>query len=1332
MDILLGRIFKKMGHKSICFLVGNFLLPFNSMAQFSENIFSDHRTGLVFSIYQGDNAFWIGSENGLFAVTGNHVKKFDKNNSPLFGVDIKDIIEDPNGSIWVSTFGKGVFSISDYQSEKPSIDQATSIEGTYCRNLKIVGGKLYVSCLGTIYAKSHEATKFTPLFDSKVNSIKDITHMEVVANKIYFVDSKKRLFLLDNKTLSEIELGLDSEQEQQITFLTNDSQQHIWGATREYIFKIGNGKTSFIELDNLLGEVSYIFEKSLGEIWVYQDSFRKLDLSHQKASFVLVEGLKGLIKQDIYDVEILSDQQFVFSSPLSGISSYSDVNDYIKTIDITVSKKSNIQYSAPVTEHEFLMGINGSLYTYELASGEFTLLLSDLGFVNKILIIDQNEYIISSDNNGLFVSTFNEKGEELSRNTILKPSGGYVSDAVVGDGILYFGVVGGQNSGAYLSNDFLTYELIQSKIHVDHVLKTEESSIYFDLRFHGLKGLDSVRSINSSVLKVKKTPNLIKNCLKESKLGNLWACTDGGGLGRIDLDKKYTTYIDTTLTYDSYYIRDLVEDEYGFLWVATNQGLVRFNEQTSQSMRMGREDGILDNDFEITASARLTKDKILIAGDSFNYIIDTKNVNQLLDIRTKKVSKAILSDLHVSVKEEQQRNQVTSRLLNSANHDVPLELSNSEYLFTLKFAANNFIDRNILGFEYRLLGLDDNWIATSPAESSATYSTLPAGDYTFEVRVKDLKSYAPQPITSLQIKVLPPFWQTWQAYFLYFVALVGLILIILKYRTIQLRRANQNLESAVLIRTNELAKSESKIIELLKQKETMFSHVSHELRTPLSLILGPLQKLGVSLQDRQQLKQFELITRNAERLSLLVDQILELEKLDSAKNTQLTTYSLSESLNLTIRSFEPIAELKNQTIDIVDLKEGVSKLAKDSLEKIISNLLINAVKYSPNGSRITISTALEGNQYLIKISDNGPGISKDEQAHIFERFTRVSSSAGSHGTGLGLAVVKELLIANDGNVQLESELGKGSTFTLNLPITDSNVISEVNQYYEFDTLSLISDIDHQIEESDLKIQSDSNSETILIIEDNNDMRNFLMDLLSNDYNCVSATDGSDGLKKATDFVPDLIISDLMMPVSDGFELTENIRSNELTAHIPIILLTAKGGSDSRMEAWKRDADEYIAKPFNNDELLLRISNLLSIRNIISRKFGNVISEDSSTLTTLDASGYYSERDVKFFEKFIAIVEESYSDESFNRSKAADFMYVSERQLNRKLTALINYSFVDYLRKYRLDKARKELEKGRQITEVAFDVGFSSASYFSHCFKAEFGTSPKAFVDKLRN
>lgn len=848
-----------------------------------------------------------------------------------------------------------------------------------------------------------------------------------------------------------------------------------------------------------------------------------------------------------------------------------------------------------------------------------------------------------------------------------------------------------------------------------NVLSVSDGQIYL----YSEQGLDLVSSIAWA-------QNATYYCAVQSSATVVIICVDGFGLAKLDIETGDVRQVRGTF---GKHVRSVELIGPGKLLVASNKGLFLFNEDNGLSFPIGSEYGMKDSDFEFRASIALNDTFAMIAGDEFNYLLNIPDLMSYVNNRANHVSSVQFPWYTASQPGEtpplaERPDGEPKNLLTQDGHiEIQEGFSTLKIFYTT--AGNNI--NEALGYEYRVRGIADSWLKAAKAQQSVALTTLPAGQYELQVRVLDDKSSQPQPTSGLKILVTPPFYKTWQAYLAYGFLVVLSWFAFHHYRTRILLDNNRKLERFVDERTQALALSNRKVSDMLDQKGALFSHISHELRTPLTLIEGPLEELKKQADNADSYRLTQLMTRNVARLNQLVDELLELAKLDTPGLLIRQNYHVATVLQQIERTFQPLIRQQNKQLFVEVNYEGYVLLTKDSLEKIVSNLLLNAIKYTPSGGIIRIHCSDNGNRELvITVSDNGSGIEPDLLPTIFQRFTRANSDHDAPGVGLGLSIVKELSQFNKGDVSVSSELGKGTAFTVTLPIIEQQQIPS-------DIVTAGDDISCQMGQGNNARNIEEKCE-VLLVDDSDDMLQFLEHVLSDRFFCVSAKNGIEGLQRAKERIPDIVITDVMMPYCDGVSLLHEIRRDEKTSHIPVLVITARGDDDTRLVSFRSNADDYLEKPFNGQEMVIRVERLLSIRSILSKKNGGIVSAVSPSSSEMDLTCldlvFTHPNDEKFYHKFVRIIEQHYASPDLNRTKAAQLMAVSERQLNRKLSALIEYNFSQYLRKYRLHKAKSLLERGTQVTEVSYDVGFSSPSYFSNCFRAEFDLSPKEYADRM--
>ena len=552
----------------------------------------------------------------------------------------------------------------------------------------------------------------------------------------------------------------------------------------------------------------------------------------------------------------------------------------------------------------------------------------------------------------------------------------------------------------------------------------------------------------------------------------------------------------------------------------------------------------------------------------------------------------------------------------------------------------------------------------------------------------------------------------------------------------ELKRVNGELE----VKNGELKRLNEEVLELTHSRLVFFTNISHELRTPLTLIADPVEMLledsGIKGKSRELLK---MVQRNAIALQQLVSSILDFRKIQNGKmDLKLYRFDIVKALTMWVGDFQLTAERKKIKLhlDMEDFTGSHEVVAdKEKMARVVFNLLSNALKYTPAGGDIFVSLKVEGDNLRIDIRDTGKGIEKEEADMIFERFFQAKGAAS--GTGIGLALVKSFVELHHGEVWVESELGKGSDFIVEIPreqvdssqvihMDDDGVDNSVSGSSSVDkcvadesVLQYIDDGDRKCGKVQQLVSENTNKPTVLVIDDNNDIRQYEHTLLQDAYIVLEAADGKEGLEVAKKEVPDLVICDVMMPVMDGLEFTEQLKTNTATSHIPVIMLTAKNQEEHRAEGYEHGADSYITKPFHSKVLLARIENLLKQRKLLKHLF-----QGSKEAEQEIAESHLEDRDKQFLKQLHSIIQKNLSDSEFGVEDIGKQIGLSRVQLYRKVKAMTGSSVVDLLRKARLAKAKRLLEsRSMSVSEVAYDVGFSAPSYFTKCFKDEFGMLP---------
>lgn len=654
-------------------------------------------------------------------------------------------------------------------------------------------------------------------------------------------------------------------------------------------------------------------------------------------------------------------------------------------------------------------------------------------------------------------------------------------------------------------------------------------------------------------------------------------------------------------------------------------------------------------------------------------------------------------------------------------------LRHDQYPVTFEFAALDFGDPRSNQYAYRLEGVDRDWISSSSRTRQATYTTLSPGTYTLRVRAANKDGVWNEDGAALQVTVLPPWWRTWWAYLGYALASLLLLTLVVRWRTWLLRERAAQLERVVSERTQELQKQKATIEEqaqhleeLVETKEQLMTRISHEFRTPLTVILGPLERIGAGVGDSALRQYLDSTQRNASRLLRLVDQLLGLARLRAGRGEPTAAVHAAPIVRQVVASFESLAIDRGLELRADLLEDIVLQATADAIEKVCVNLVSNAIKYTPSGGKVQVGLALHDGLGCLSVADTGVGIETEDVQRIFEPFQRVLTEPERvPGSGLGLALVRELVTAQGGRVDVESALGRGSIFRASWPIAERGAErSEAESSGPSEEARLeVAALRAAPAIAPREVPAPVHEHSLLVVEDNPDMQRYLGELLGARHRCLVADDGEAGLRLAIEEVPDLVICDVLLPRKDGYEVCHEIKSNERTSHIPVIMLTALESRENRLRGLLERADDYLTKPFDEQELLQRVENLLEVRALLRERYARDIHFDAAPPADLNA------RDRGFLERLVRIVARRHADPALDVSQLASAVAMSERQLQRKLKALVNLTPAEYVRAYRLQQALDRLRSGERVGDVAMAVGFSSQAYFSTCFRARFGYPP---------
>lgn len=761
-------------------------------------------------------------------------------------------------------------------------------------------------------------------------------------------------------------------------------------------------------------------------------------------------------------------------------------------------------------------------------------------------------------------------------------------------------------------------------------------------------------------------------------------------------------------------IQDLVVDKLGDIWATTANGLCRFrrtlsSEQPFALTMFDSQNKLGDAKFLPRTAASMADGKLLFGSSTGFYIVDPIQVKDMEYTGHPVFISLLVNNQEVVAGKEYDGRVILPFALSTTKKIV---LEHDENFITVHFSGLNFDMPHHTYYKYRLQGVNNDWIVISPQDGigRANYTDLSPGTYKLEVYSAGLDKVWSKQSATLEIEVLAPLWATWWAKLLYSLAFFALIIFVVRWKIEQNRKRMEN----------------EKYKELEEMKYRFFTNISHEFRTLLTLIITPIGSILKRTTDGETRHQLNDVSRNAGDLLQLVNQLLDFRKMEmNGEHLNLTSGNLNEFIQYTTMKFMPLAEQKNIRLAFEDKTEGLFMyFDKDKVGKILTNLLSNAFKFTKAGGSVCVSLEkciLDSRRCAhIIVEDTGCGIPKEDQAHVFERFYRTEQDSSSQqiGSGIGLNMVYEYIQLHEGKVSLESEEGKGSRFIVDIP---ADLKREVQQEASEENC-IASPVMADMVDGAVGVQTSRKIEkSVLVVEDNEDFSHFLSQELGRIYNKVlTAKDGIEGAMMAEAENPDIIVSDVMMPRMNGTDMCRRIKENIETSHIPIILLTAWSTDEGRAAGYKAGADAYIAKPFDMEVLLARISNLLEKQEKRQRDFSHSISLDPKTVTD-------SSPDEDFLKEVIACIEKNIDNSEYTIDSLSADIVMSRMSLYRKMKSLTGQTPADFIRTVRLKTAAKLLKEEKcTVSEACYRTGFASPQNFAKHFKEMFGVLPSQY------
>lgn len=1282
-----------------------------------ENGVSSNNISTLFQDQKG--YIWIGTENGLNRFDGNQFTLYQKNN-PLYSNfhanSINTICETTDKELWLGT-DNGVFIYNQ-------------VKDTF--------------------------TPFVKQTSDKTSITSWITHIiQDKAGNIWIATHKQGIFLFNTQTdkLTQFEIP---QNDNIVTRILNDEQNNIWLSGPYQLCKLNKVNNTFetyaIEEKTESIYSMALWEDSSNHIWIgtWDKGLWKLDpRTKQVEKYLTGEKGKGILHIHSileYSPELLligSDDGLTIFNPVTHESFlYDNYGDSEKSLSdkfiypILKDREGGVWIGTYYNGISYLPPYCGQFNGYSESS--------DIPYFNSRIISrfcegENGNIWIASDDSGL--SCFNPSTmqfidfngrEKLNKHNLhaLCIVGKDLWIGTYGDGIQVLNAQTGK-----IKNYNTTNGLDENSIY--SIFKDSQGQIWTG----SMNGICQYDAQKQRFTPIKHLEALIIEIVEDAK-GNLWIATQGKGLFRYSpqknkewekygLEKGFNSLTVNHLcinkdneiwaaTSEGLYLYNPLKDIFTYqplrlpnecinailegedcLWLTTAKGLVKYTPATQETQIFTKSDGLQSEAF-IMASALKTRNGEFYIGsiNGFNTFYPHQ-----LKLNTQKPN-VVLTSLEIF--NQKIDTQKDGTLPEAIDHLKEIHLSYKDNVITLNYAALSYCTPQKNQYAYMLEGFDKGWNYVG-SQHSTTYTNLPAGTYTFRVKASNNDNIWNEEGTSIRIIVHPPFYLSLPfkiGYVLLFLLALGLLL---RY---VIRRSEKKHAKAI----DEL--NSKKEIEIHEAKINFFTMIAHEIRTPVSLIIGPLEKImqstHIPTNERQEL---EIIDRNSQRLLYLVNQLLDFRKVEQKEmRMKFSSQSIKELMQAVCERFSPTLQQNGVSFSVTYPNEHFhADVDKEALTKVLSNLLTNANKYTQSRIEVRFQEHPEKQTFSIEVKDNGKGMNEEELKKIFKPFYQASEN--KPGTGIGLSIVKGIVEAHHGQIKVTSQQGHGSSFMITLPQKQENLSAEEEENQAGNPLPE----DIIPEQNATASMSQKVLPIMLIVDDNEDMLHFLSSHFQTSYTIVTAVDGVDALNKLKEQEVALIISDWMMPNMNGIDLCKAVRNNQLTSHIPFILLTAKTDTEAKITSMNCGADAYIEKPFSLQYLEACIKNLLELRLQLRQKFSQMPTVSINSIAA-------NQNDKVFLEKMNHLIEENLNNEELSVDFLAEKLCISRSGLFVKIKGLANTTPNEMIQIIRLKKAASLLlENQYRINEVSYMVGFNNPSYFSKCFQKQFGMKPGEYI-----
>ncbi len=1236
------------------------------------------------------NMMWIGTNNGItiFDYTNNKFKAFNATTSDSIKITapVHDIIEDKDGNIWIGTDGQGVFRFN--LEEEQRLSSFKYFEG------KNVTRKMI----------------FSICEDSK--------------NNIWFGTYSDGLYRYNknNGKITEYKAngGEKSLSDNTIHKIYEDSHGNLWiGTFQNGLDKFDYETETFRNYkdnstDNLLYHIHDIKEFSPGNLLVASDNgvcyFTTDDLKIKRADNTSIK-FRFSPEKFIYSIFIDKEQSLWLGSYFAGIQFFSPYQSNFKYFKCTANGSAKvINCIAKDGEGGYLIGTDDDgIYRFDPTS-------KTTRPYRTAKDIKSTYYCIHDmllDGELLYAATY-ERGLEVTdlktgkmtsylnnpKDSTTIPSSKIFKLLKASDGRIYIGTADGLCYYKKTTGEFINVGELKGIVQT--ITEDNNGMIWAGSKTNGLMRYD-VKNNKCKIYRHNGNPNsLPQNAISALCLDNnkrLWVGLVGKGICLYDSEKDEFVKC-KGLELPNNIVSSIIA--YGDnLWISTNKGISNFNPGKSIIKSYSKSSGLINEQFT-TGASLITEEGEIMLGTANGFCIF-----QPQGLRENSYN-APLKLTNITVMGNRIDN-ITDKL--SVNYD--------QSIIGLDFSVLSYTSPKDNSYQYILEGLDNNWIKAKGDNNHISYNKLPAGKYILKIKGQNSDGIECKNEIKLNLEVKPPFLRSNVAYSMYVIIFLFACFLSARYYIVRSHKKQQK---------NLMRLTREKEKELYNSKIEFFTNIAHEIRTPLSLIIGPLDHLMRTTDINDKYGDYlNIIEHNYKRLYTLVNQLLDFRKVDSGVlEFSYRKYNLKELVKKTYTVFELSIKQKNLRIETSGIDDNLEiNTDEESFIKIMSNLISNAIKYAKK--TIDISAEKQSNYIIITVTDDGPGIEENEKKKIFEAFYQVKRNNDSQtpGIGIGLHIANSVVQMMDGNITVDNRTdgNKGVCFTVSLPIIE---IEETEKRKD----EKVSNEENAEIIKDEKIAEESENNTgkkkVVIIDDNPDILDFLDKVLSNKYFIITAGSGEEGLALLESNKPDIVVSDVMMEGLNGFEVCKRIKGNINISHIPVILLTAKTDTESKVEGLEAGADAYIEKPFAASHLIAQIDNLLKKKEEYQRAFA------SNPLSEIHAVSQ-NKLDEEFIEQCTKIILDNLDNTEFSINALAQELNMSRTSVFTKIKGILGMTPNDFIKVTKLKTAAKLLTEGKyRISEITYIVGFSSSSYFAKCFQKQFGILPTDFVKNLKD